>query len=130
MVKSELQERMTDFAVRIIKMVDAMPSSVSGLAIARQVVRSGTSPSANYRAACLAKSDKDFINKLKMVEEELDETSNWLSLVMRSGLLKPSRVEPLYQECCELLSIIVKSIVTTRNRLKTEEMEKNRKIEK
>lgn len=61
MVKSELQERMTDFAVRIIKMVDAMPSSVSGLAIARQVVRSGTSPSANYRAACLAKSDKDFI---------------------------------------------------------------------
>ena len=130
MDKSELQERMTDFAVRIIKMVDAMPLSVSGLAIARQVVRSGTSPSANYRAACLAKSDKDFVNKLKMVEEELDETSHWLSLIMRSGLLKPSRVEPLYQECCELLSIIVKSIVTTKYRLKTEDMEKNKKIEK
>ena len=72
MDKHELQERMTAFAVRIVKMVDAMPSTISGLAIARQIIRSGTSPSANYRAACLAKSDRDFINKLKMVEEELD----------------------------------------------------------
>ena len=74
MTKDELRERMTDFAVRIVKMVDSLPSSIAGNAIARQVVRSGTSPSANYSAACLAKSDKDFINKLKMVEEELDES--------------------------------------------------------
>jgi len=126
MDKSELQERMTSFAVRIIKLADAMPTSVSGNAIARQIVRSGTSPSANYRAACVAKSDKDFINKLKMVEEELDETNHWLDLIMRSELLKASRVEPLYQECRELLSIIVKSIVTTKNRMKIEEM--NRKL--
>ena len=128
MDKGELQERMTNFAVRIIKMVDAMPSSVSGLAISRQIVRSGTSPSANYRAACLAKSDKDFVNKLKMVEEELDETSHWLTLIIRSGLLKPSRVEPLHQECCELLSIIVKSIVTAKNRMKATDLEKNNSI--
>ena len=63
MNKAELQERMTAFAVRIVKMVDSMPTTVSGLAIARQIIRSGTSPSANYRAACLAKSDKDFVNK-------------------------------------------------------------------
>ena len=63
MNKEELRERMTVFAVRIVKMVDAMPSSVAGQAIARQIIRSGTSPSANYRAACLAKSEKDFINK-------------------------------------------------------------------
>jgi four helix bundle protein len=130
MNKNELQERMTDFAVRIIKMVDAMPSSVAGMAIARQVVRSGTSPSANYRAACLAKSDKDFIDKLKMVEEELDETCHWLTLIIRSELLKPSRVEPLHQECSELLSIIVKSIVTTKNRMKANELEKNNSINK
>lgn len=80
MNKDELRERMTDFAVRIVRMVDSMPSTVAGLAIARQIVRSGTSPSANYRAACLAKSDKDFINKLKMVEEELDETCHWLDI--------------------------------------------------
>lgn len=128
MNKNDLQERMINFAVRIVKMVDSMPNSISGMAIARQIVRSGTSPSANYRAACIAKSDKDFVNKLKMVEEELDETSHWLTLIMRSEMMKPSRIQPLHQECCELLSIIVKSIVTAKNRMKTEEMEKeNRK---
>ena len=124
MDKNDLQERMINFAVRIVKMVDSMPNSISGMAIARQIVRSGTSPSANYRAACIAKSDKDFVNKLKMVEEELDETSHWLTLIMRSEMMKPSRIQPLHQECCELLSIIVKSIVTAKNRMKTEEMEK------
>ena len=124
MDKNDLQERMINFAVRIIKMVDSMPNSISGTAIARQIVRSGTSPSANYRAACIAKSDKDFVNKLKMVEEELDETSHWLTLIMRSEMMKPSRIQPLHQECCELLSIIVKSIVTAKNKMKTEEMEK------
>ena len=124
MDKNDLQERMINFAVRIIKMVDSMPNSISSMAIARQIVRSGTSPSANYRAACIAKSDKDFVNKLKIVEEELDETSHWLTLIMRSEMMKPSRIQSLHQECCELLSIIVKSIVTAKNRIKTEEMEK------
>ena len=105
MDKHELQERMTAFAVRIVKMVDAMPSTISGLAIARQIIRSGTSPSANYRAACLAKSDRDFINKLKMVEEELDETCHWLEIIMRSEMMNESRMKPLHQECSELLNI-------------------------
>ena len=127
MDKRQLQERMTDFAVRIVKMVDAMPSTVSGLAIARQVIRSGTSPSANYRAACLAKSDRDFINKLKMVEEELDETCHWLEIIMRSEMMKESRMKPLYQECCELLNIIAKSIVTTKTRMNADEIAKSKK---
>lgn len=118
MDKAELQERMTAFAVRIVKMVDSMPTTVSGLAIARQIIRSGTSPSANYRAACLAKSDKDFVNKMKMVEEELDETCHWLEIVMRSEIMTSTRLLPLHQECKELLSIIVRSIVTTKNRMK------------
>ncbi|MBQ8713242.1 MAG: four helix bundle protein [Prevotella sp.] len=125
MNKEELRERMTVFAVRIVKMVDAMPNSVSGLAIARQIVRSGTSPSANYRAACLAKSDKDFINKLKMVEEELDETCHWLEIIMRSEMMKESRLKPLHQECCELLNIIAKSIVTAKTRVNTNEIVKS-----
>ena len=120
MDKRDLQERLTTFAVRIVKMVDAMPNSVAGLAIARQIVRSGTSPSANYRAACIAKSDKDFINKLKMVEEELDETKHWIDIIMRCQMLSTNRLEPLYQECSELLSIIVKSIVTTKTRMTCE----------
>ena len=120
MDKVELQERMTTFAVRIVKMVDSMPSTVAGLAIARQIIRSGTSPSANYRAACLAKSDKDFANKMKMVEEELDETCHWLEIIMRSEIMPITRLQPLYQESKELLSIIVRSIVTTKTRMKVD----------
>ena len=127
MNKDELRDRMTDFAVRIVKMVDSLPSSIAGNAIARQIVRSGTSPSANYRAACLAKSDKDFINKLKMVEEELDETCHWLDIIMRSQMMKESRLKPLHQECCELLNIIAKSIVTTKTRISAEEIVKSNK---
>jgi len=118
---------MTGFAVRIVKMVDSLPSTIAGNAIARQIVRSGTSPSANYRAACLAKSDKDFINKLKMVEEELDETCHWLNIIMRSQLMNESRLKPLHQECCELLNIIAKSIVTTKARINTDEIVKSNK---
>lgn len=124
MNKDELRERMTTFAVRIVKMVDSMPQTTAGLAIARQIVRSGTSPSANYRAACLAKSNKDFINKLKMVEEELDETSHWLDIIMRSNMMNTSRLQPLSQECNELLNIIAKSIITTKTRMVADEQAK------
>ena len=124
MTKEEMSERLTVFAVRIVKMVDAIPPSVSGMAIARQIVRSGTSPSANYRAACLAKSDKDFINKLKMVEEELDETNHWIDILMRSQLVKSDRLQPLYLEGKELLSIVVKAILSTKARMKAEESNK------
>jgi len=124
MNKDELRERMTTFAARIVKMVDSMPQTTAGLAIARQIVRSGTSPSANYRVACLAKSNKDFINKLKMVEEELDETSHWLDIIMRSNMMNTSRLQPLSQECNELLNIIAKSIITTKTRMVADEQAK------
>ena len=127
MNKDELRERMSDFAVRIIKMVDALPPSISGNAVARQIIRSGTSPSANYRAACLAKSDKDFVNKLKMVEEDLDETCHWLDIIMRSQMMKETRLKPLYQECCELTNIIAKSIVTVKSRMSADEIAKSNK---
>ena len=125
MNKAELQERMTAFAVRIVKMVDSMPTTVAGLAIARQIIRSGTSPSANYRAACLAKSDKDFVNKMKMVEEELDETCHWLEIIMRSEMMPESRLKSLHQESSELLNIIAKSIITTRVRMNADEIAKS-----
>ncbi len=124
MTKEEMSERLTSFAVRIVKMVDSMPNTVAGTAIARQIVRSGTSPSANYRAACLAKSDKDFVNKLKMVEEELDETNHWLDILMRSQLMNANRLQPLYQEGRELVCIIVKSIISTKARLTADDAAK------
>ena len=117
MESSELRLRLKDFAIRIIKMVDCMPRTISSDAIARQIVRSGTSPSANYRAALLGKSDKDFLNKLKMVEEELDETLHWLEIIMETEMMKPERLVALHSECHELLKIIVSTIVTMRNKV-------------
>ena len=117
MTELELKDRFKKFSVRIIKMVDSMPDTISGRAIGSQVVRSGTSPAANYRAACLGKSEKDFLNKLKMVEEELDETSHWLDIIIETGMLPEKRVKPLFDECTELLRIIISSIISTRKHL-------------
>ncbi len=117
MTEDELKKRFKLFAIRIIKMVDSMPNTVSARAIANQVVRSGTSPSANYRAACISKSGKDFINKLKIVEEELDETMHWLEIIIETEMLPKARLLPLYNESKELLSIIVKSIVTSKDHI-------------
>ena len=117
MTERELKNRFKAFSIRIVKMVDAMPNTISANAIAKQIVRSGTSPSANYRAACLGKSEKDFVNKLKMVEEELDETSHWLEIIMETEMLPRQRVGSLYQECIELLKITTRSIITMKDKL-------------
>jgi four helix bundle protein len=114
MNREELKDRFKQFALRIVKLVDSLPHAISTDAIARQIIRSGTSPAANYRAACVAKSNKDFINKLKMVEEELDETLFWLDLLMDAGKISKERTQKLYQENQELLSIVVSSITTLR----------------
>ncbi|MBQ1858510.1 MAG: four helix bundle protein [Paludibacteraceae bacterium] len=124
MTKEELIERYRQFALRIIKLVNSMPNNIAGLAIARQIIRSGTSPSANYRAACLAKSDRDFLNKLKMVEEEIDETSHWLSLIIDSEMLPKYRVQDLYDESVELRRITAKAILTTKNKIEAAERDK------
>ena len=125
MTKEELKERYRVFALRIIRMVNAMPNTIAGNAIARQIVRSGTSPSANYRAACIAKSDKDFLNKLKMVQEEIDETSHWLSLIVDSEMLPKSKVQDLYEESIELRRITTKAIITTKTKIEASERDKS-----
>ena len=117
MNKAELQERFKKFALRIINLVDAMPQRLSSITLAKQIIRSGTSPYANYSAACIAKSDKDFLNKLKMVEEELDETLRWLELIEESGKMPAERLQDLKQENKELVSIITKAIITMRGKV-------------
>ena len=124
MTESELKFRLKQFALRIIRLVDEMPYSVSSKALANQIMRSGTSPYANYCAACLAKSDKDFLNKLKMVEEELDETSHWIELIGESGIKKADELSSLLNENIELLKIIVSSIVTTKKNILSNEISK------
>ena len=122
MTEQELKQRFKEFSKRIIHLVDNLPSTNSGYALGKQIVRSGTSPGANYRAACIGKSEKDFLNKLKMVEEELDETAYWLELIMEVELLPVQRVQPLHTECKELYRIIVSSIISTREYLTKKKM--------
>ena len=118
MTESDLKQRFKAFALRIIAFVDAMPTTqLSTTTILKQIIRSGTSPYANYCAACLAKSEKDFLNKLKMVEEELDETLRWTNLLVDSGKVNTAFMDPIIKENEELLKIIVSSIVTIRNKI-------------
>lgn len=113
----ELKKRLQVFALRIIKLTESLPNTVTGRTLGNQIIRSGTSPGANYRAACLGKSDKDFLNKLKMVEEELDETLYWIELIIQSELIKENQLDGLISENEELLKIIVSSITTMKKRL-------------
>ena len=111
----ELKERTKQFALRIIRVVDALPKTTSGRAIGNQLVRAGTAVGANYRAACLGRSRAEFIAKLGVVIEEADECGYWLELIMETGLLPRSRIEPLHQEANELAAIFVASVQTSKS---------------
>jgi len=115
MNENELKQRTKQFALRTIKLVAALPESVEGRAIGSQLVRSGTSVGANYRAACRGRSKAEFIAKLGTVEEEADESCYWLELIIEAGLLKPALVQPLLQEANELTAIMVTSRKTARD---------------
>lgn len=116
MKPEEFKERTKAFAVRVIMLVDSLPESRSTNVIANQLVRSGTSVGANYRAVCRAKSHADFISKLGNVEEECDESIYWMELLIDSGKMKASRLSPLMKEANEILAMIVASLNTARSR--------------
>ena len=109
MNEPQMKNRTKQFALRILKMADALPTNRSGNAIANQVVRSGTSVAANYRALCRSKSRADFINKTSITEEEADETAFWLELILDAGLLTATRVKPFLDEADEITAILVAS---------------------
>lgn len=109
----DLEERLIDFAVRILDLVEALPRTRTGSHIAGQLVRCGTSPAPNYGEARSGESRKDFIHKMKVVLKELREIRVWLLLIQRKALLKPpERIIPALAECDELISIFVASIAT------------------
>src|SRR6266576_3043143 len=116
MNEPEMKRRTKEFALRVLKLADALPRTRSGNVIAGQIIRSGTSVAANYRALCRAKSRADFINKTSIVEEEADESCFWLELLIDRGLLGASRVQPLLREANELTAIFVASRKTAVSR--------------
>jgi four helix bundle protein len=114
MDEKEFKERTKRLGLRVIRLVEALPQSQTGQVIGRQLLRAATSVGANYRAACRAKSTADIINKLKIVEEEADETLYWLELMVESDLMSEARVAGLMAETNEIIAMTVASIKTLR----------------
>jgi len=109
-----IKKRTKQIGLEVIKLVDELPQKTSTWEISKQIIRCSTSIGANYRASCRAKSSPDFINKLKIVEEETDETLYWLEIIENSGLASHQRVNPIMLETNEILSIIVATLKTLR----------------
>jgi four helix bundle protein len=117
--KRDLKERTKQFALAVLKLVDELPPTLKGRLIGHQLGDAGTSVGANYRAACRARSKKEFISKLGTVIEEADESAFWLELVIGTQILKRERVLPLWQEASEITAIMTQSRKTAESNLKT-----------
>ena len=111
----ELKKRTKQFAIRIVRLYQALPKKDEGRVIGRQVLRSGTSVAANYRAACRARSKAEFVAKIGVVVEEIDETVFWLELLVETGIVARSKMESLQKEATELLAIFAASQHTARS---------------
>ena len=120
MDKEDMKRRTKQFALRVIRLVESLPNGRTAEVIGRQLLRSGTSVGANYRAACRAKSTADFIAKMGTVEEEADESSYWMELLVEAEIVKADRLESLMKEADELLAITVASINTAKKKSRKE----------
>ena len=116
MDKEQFLARTKGLALRAIKLVEALPKTPTASVIGRQLLRSATSVGANYRAACRARSTADMIAKLKIVEEETDESLYWLELLAEARIVPATRLASLVSETDEILAMTVASIKTLRRR--------------
>ena len=117
MNEDDLKKRTKQFALKILKLIAIIQSTIEGRVIANQLTKSGTSVGANYRAACKARSRVEFIAKIGVVEEEADECIYWLELVIGANLLKKELVKPLLNEAGEIVAIMASSRKSaTKNR--------------
>ena len=109
MNEADMKLRTKRFALDVIELVSKLPKTTEGRVVGYQLIRSGTSVGANYRAACRAKSKADFISKLGIVEEEADESCYWLELIIEGKILPEEQVASLLEEANEITAIIVAS---------------------
>jgi four helix bundle protein len=114
MTREEMKQRTKAFANRVVKLCSALPRGWVAETLGKQLLRSGTSVGANYRAVCRAKSSSDFINKLRIVEEECDESLFWMELLVDNGIIRELRLAGLMKEANEILAIVVASTKTAR----------------
>ena len=114
MTPEELAERLLDLAVRVGKVVNALPATRLGRHIAAQLVRSGTSPAPNYEEGCAAESRADFVHKLAICLKELRESRFWIRLIVKSRLLPEAKMSVLLDERNQLCKVIAQSLVTAK----------------
>ncbi len=114
MNEKDLLQRTKSFALRVIKLVNALPNNTAGRTIGNQLIRSGTSVASNYRAACRGRSKAEFIAKLGTVEEEADESGLWMELIIESGLMEEKLVAGLLKEASEITAIMASSKISAR----------------
>jgi four helix bundle protein len=113
---NNITDRLLDFTVRIISLVNGLPKTLVGYHIGNQLLRAGTSPGANYEEACGAESKADFVHKLGIVLKELKETRFWLRIISRTKTIEPKRIDSLIKESEELCAIIAQSILTAKGK--------------
>lgn len=119
MTKETMKGRTKQFALRVIRLVQALPADQVSTVIGKQLLRCATSVGANYRAARRARSTADFLYKLSLVEEEADESAYWMELLVESGLVKDALLQDLMKEADELTAIVVATIKSTKKRAQT-----------
>ncbi len=110
-----IQERLVDFAVTVVRLCEAMPATVAGRHVAGQLLRSGTAPAAHYAEARGAESRRDFVHKLRIALKELNESAVWIQVAQRSGLAAEAAAETALTECRELSRILNASVRTAAN---------------
>ena len=110
----QLKPRTKQFAIRTIRLVEALPATRTADVIGRQLLRSALSAGSNYRSACRARSRADFVSKMGIVEEEIDECLYWMEMLIESSAMKQERLEPLMSEAGEIAAMVVASIKTAR----------------
>lgn len=121
----ELRQRTYDFALRIVHLWKSLPKGIEYEVIGKQLLRCGTSIGANYRAATVGKSDRDFLNKIRICQEEADESCYWLSLLADSGMLPVKKLEAIRDEANQLTAIMTSSAITVHRRLLAEGREQD-----
>lgn len=117
MTTSELKSRTKNFSLMVIDLVEKLPNSISVRVIANQIVKSGTSVGANYRAVCRSRSDKEFVSKMNIVLEEADETLFWIEIIMAKQWISSPELEIIWKEGNELTAIFVSSLKTVNDRI-------------
>jgi four helix bundle protein len=113
---NQLSDRLLDFAVEVIKIVNVLPNTVAGRHVGGQLIRAGTSGGSNYEEACGAESRSDFAHKMSIVLKELKESRFWLRLIRRTKMLDFKQTDPVIDECEQLCAMVAKSILTAKRR--------------